>query len=81
MIYSFIQPTHQQSNNSSHSITLQVPLAEIRSLGLAGTDPVLMLAGPIPATEMALKKAGMDMQDIDLFEVRHLSSFFLKVYW
>jgi hypothetical protein len=32
-----------------------------------------MLAGPIPATEMALKKAGMGMQDIDLFEVRHLS--------
>jgi len=45
------------------------PLAEIRSLSLAGTDPVLMLAGPIPATEKALAAAGLSIHDIDLFEV------------
>ena len=46
-----------------------VPLAEIRSLSLAGTDPVLMLSGPIPATEKALAAAGLSLTDIDLYEV------------
>ena len=46
-----------------------VHLAEIRSLSLAGTDPVLMLSGPIPATEKALATAGLSLSDIDLYEV------------
>mmetsp|Transcript_176 Transcript_176/g.215 ORF Transcript_176/g.215 Transcript_176/m.215 type:complete len:404 (+) Transcript_176:38-1249(+) len=45
------------------------PLAVVKSLALAGTDPVLMLSGPIPATQKVLENAGLDIQDIDLFEV------------
>lgn len=36
---------------------------------VVGSDPTLMLTGPIPATEMALAKAGLKIQDIDVFEV------------
>lgn len=45
------------------------PLARIHHLTLLGHDPVIMLEAPIPATEHALKKAGMRIDDIDLFEV------------
>ena len=45
------------------------PRAKIRSVALCGTDPILMLAGPMPASRKALKKAGMEVGDIDLFEV------------
>ena len=45
------------------------PRARIRAMALAGTDPLLMLTGPIPATKKALLKAGMAVSDIDLFEV------------
>mmetsp|Transcript_14514 Transcript_14514/g.35369 ORF Transcript_14514/g.35369 Transcript_14514/m.35369 type:complete len:404 (-) Transcript_14514:108-1319(-) len=45
------------------------PRAKIISLGLAGSDPVVMLGGPIPATRNALSKAGMDINQIDLYEV------------
>jgi len=38
-------------------------------LTVIGHDPVIMLEAPIPATERALKKAGMSIDDIDLFEV------------
>jgi acetyl-CoA C-acetyltransferase len=45
------------------------PRAKIRSVGLAGTEPILMLTGPMPASRKALQKAGMEVGDIDLFEV------------
>ena len=45
------------------------PLARIHHLSLLGHDPVIMLEAPIPATARALKKAGMSIDDIDLFEV------------
>jgi acetyl-CoA C-acetyltransferase len=45
------------------------PLARIHQMSVIGSDPVMMLAGPIPATELALKKAGMKIDDIDLYEV------------
>ena len=45
------------------------PLARVTALGLAATDPVLMLQGPIPATERVLERAGLKINDIDLFEV------------
>ena len=45
------------------------PLARIHHLTLIGGDPVIMLEAPIPATERALKKAGFNIDDIDLFEV------------
>ncbi len=43
--------------------------ARFRSMAVVGVDPTIMLTGVIPATEVALKKAGMTMADIDLFEV------------
>ncbi|HEY5632970.1 MAG TPA: acetyl-CoA C-acyltransferase, partial [Burkholderiaceae bacterium] len=45
------------------------PLARIHHLSLLGHDPVIMLEAPIPATQRALQKAGMSIDDIDLFEV------------
>ena len=45
------------------------PLARIHNLTLIGHDPVIMLEAPLPATERALKRAGMSIDDIDLFEV------------
>ena len=45
------------------------PLARIHHMSLLGHDPVIMLEAPLPATERALKKAGMNIADIDLFEV------------
>jgi acetyl-CoA C-acetyltransferase len=45
------------------------PRARIRASVSVGFEPVLMLEGPIPATEKALNKAGMAIGDIDLFEV------------
>ncbi|MFT7626142.1 MAG: acetyl-CoA C-acetyltransferase [Myxococcota bacterium] len=43
--------------------------ARIRAVAVVGAEPVIMLMGPMPATELALKKAGMSISDIDLFEV------------
>jgi len=45
------------------------PLARIHHLSVIGHDPVIMLEAPLPATQRALKKAGMSIDDIDLFEV------------
>ena len=45
------------------------PRAKIKSFAVVGTEPTIMLVGPAPASEKALKKAGMKVGDIDLFEV------------
>jgi acetyl-CoA C-acetyltransferase len=45
------------------------PMARIHHVSVIGHDPVIMLEAPIPATLKALKKAGMNIDDIDLFEV------------
>ncbi|MDH3247648.1 MAG: acetyl-CoA C-acyltransferase [Acidimicrobiia bacterium] len=45
------------------------PMARFKAFSLAGVDPVMMLTGPIPATSKALDRAGMSIDDIDLFEV------------
>ncbi|MGI9603738.1 MAG: thiolase family protein [Acidimicrobiales bacterium] len=45
------------------------PRAQFHSFALAGTDPVTMLKGPIPATEKILAKSGLSIDDIDLFEI------------
>ncbi|MGH1360063.1 MAG: acetyl-CoA C-acetyltransferase [Burkholderiaceae bacterium] len=45
------------------------PLARIHHMTVMGHNPVIMLEAPLPATELALKKAGMSIDDIDLFEV------------
>lgn len=45
------------------------PRARFVSMAVAGSDPVIMLLGPIPSTKKALKKAGLTVKDIDLFEI------------
>ena len=45
------------------------PRARFVAFALAGVDPVMMLTGPMPATEKVLAKAGLGIDDIDLFEV------------
>jgi acetyl-CoA C-acetyltransferase len=50
----------------THNLT---PRARIHTLSLAGSDPVFMLTGPIPATEKAFKRSGLSMSDIDVTEI------------
>ena len=45
------------------------PRARIRATAKIGTDPTIMLTGPVPVTEKILRDAGMKISDIDLFEV------------
>ena len=45
------------------------PLGRIVSWGIAGVDPKIMGSGPVPATKVALQKAGMTLEHIDLIEV------------
>ena len=45
------------------------PLARVHQLTVVGHDPVIMLEAPIPATPIALRKAGLQLDDIDLFEI------------
>ena len=45
------------------------PRARIRQFANIGSEPSIMLTGPIPVTEKVLKKAGMTVKDIDLFEL------------
>jgi acetyl-CoA acyltransferase 2 len=47
----------------------KTPLGRIVSWGIAGCDPDIMGIGPVPATQIALKKAGMKLDDIDLIEI------------
>jgi acetyl-CoA C-acetyltransferase len=49
-----------------HGLT---PLARIHALTVVGDDPVFMLTGPIPATQKALGRARLSVDDIDVFEV------------
>jgi acetyl-CoA C-acetyltransferase len=46
-----------------------VPRAKVTMAAVAGDEPVIMLTAPGPATDLVLKKAGMTLSDIDLFEV------------
>lgn len=45
------------------------PRARVRAVATVGSDPTLMLTGPIAATRLVLAKAGLTLDDIDLFEV------------
>jgi len=49
-----------------HNLT---PRARIHTLALAGDDPVYMLTAPIPATQKALQRAGLSIDDIDVIEI------------
>lgn len=50
------------------------PRARIRATAKIGTDPTIMLTGPVPATEKILAESGMGIGDIDLFEVNEAFS-------
>jgi acetyl-CoA acyltransferase len=45
------------------------PIARVHTVALAGDDPVMMLSAPIPATEKALRRAGLGISEIGAFEV------------
>ena len=45
------------------------PRARFHSFAVAGSDPVTMLKGPIPATEKIIAKSGLTLEEIDLFEI------------
>jgi acetyl-CoA acetyltransferase len=45
------------------------PRARIKATAKIGTDPTIMLTGPVPATQKILADSGMNISDIDLFEV------------
>ncbi len=50
------------------------PRARIRATAKIGTDPTIMLTGPVPATRKILEDSGMSISDIDLFEVNEAFS-------
>ncbi|WP_328711471.1 thiolase family protein [Nocardia salmonicida] len=50
------------------------PLARLHSFSVAGDDPLLMLTAVIPATEKVLRRAGLEIADIDLFEINEAFS-------
>ena len=45
------------------------PKARLHSFAVVGDDPIMMLTGVIPATDKVLQRAGLRLDDIDLFEV------------
>ncbi len=45
------------------------PMATIRSIGFAGVDPTIMGVGPVPASRIALQRAGLEVRDIDYWEI------------
>src|SRR5205085_10107338 len=55
-------PTAENAKNKK-------PLGRIVSWGVAGCDPEIMGIGPVPATKIALKKAGLSLDDIDVIEI------------
>jgi acetyl-CoA C-acetyltransferase len=55
-----------ESAGRTHGLT---PRARIVAVALSGADPTIMLTGPMPAARKALAKAGLSIDDIDLFEV------------
>jgi acetyl-CoA acyltransferase len=46
-----------------------MPLVKVRATAVAGVDPAVMGTGPVPATHIALKRAGLTLKDIDLVEL------------
>jgi acetyl-CoA acyltransferase len=56
------------SSEKAKSLGLK-PLARVHTATLAGADPVIMLTAPIPATQKALKRSGLSLDEIGVFEV------------
>src|ERR1700742_3431887 len=56
------------SEESARSLGL-TPIVKVRATAVAGVDPAVMGTGPVPATQKALKRAGLALKDIDLIEL------------
>jgi acetyl-CoA acyltransferase len=56
------------SEETARSLGVE-PLAKIRATAIAGVDPAVMGTGPVPATQKALQRAGLNLSDIDLVEL------------
>ena len=56
------------TEDKAHALGLR-PRARIRAVATVGSDPTLMLTGPLAATRRVLERAGLTLDDIDLFEV------------
>jgi acetyl-CoA acyltransferase len=56
------------SEEKANALSLK-PLVRIRATAVAGVDPAVMGTGPVPATQKALKRAGLTLDDIDLVEL------------
>ena len=56
------------SESRAHELGLK-PRARVRSMAVVGCDPSIMGYGPVPASKLALKKAGLSTSDIDVFEM------------
>jgi acetyl-CoA C-acetyltransferase len=56
------------SEKAVHAHSLK-PRARIVYMGVVGSDPIFMLTGPIPATQRALSKTGLSIEDIDVVEI------------
>ncbi len=56
------------SEEQAKSLGLK-PLVKVRATAVAGVDPAVMGTGPVPATQKALKRAGLTLADIDLVEL------------
>lgn len=56
------------SNEKAKQLGL-TPIARVKSMAVAGCDPAIMGFGPVPAVKKALKKAGLSITDIDLWEL------------
>jgi acetyl-CoA acyltransferase len=56
------------SDESAKSLGLK-PMAKVLATAVAGVDPAVMGTGPVPATQKALKRAGLALADIDLIEL------------
>jgi acetyl-CoA acyltransferase len=56
------------SDESAKSLGLK-PMAKVLATAVAGVDPAVMGTGPVPATQKALKRAGLKLADIDLIEL------------
>jgi acetyl-CoA C-acetyltransferase len=50
------------------------PLATVRSIGFAGVEPSIMGKGPVPSSQRALKAAGLEVSDIDFWEINEAFS-------
>jgi acetyl-CoA acetyltransferase family protein len=56
------------SRERAHALGVRAR-ARVVATALAGVDPTIMLTGPMPATQRVLRKAGLGLEDIDLFEI------------